>query len=1734
MTSESGIEEQQAFIKKTQELEEYHKKQYTSATAEDVLPDLPPKFVKKLKDQVNIHEMRTAHFEAALEPQGDATMKIEWFKDGQPLEASSRINTFSNFGYVALTIEKLELRDAGIYTAVATNCQGRDDTSARLTVVSKQTIITDIQYEDGWEKIQHLEDSSKYRRREEEDIEIRQKPRFVTPLHGPETVVEGKNGHFETRLEPISDPHMKVEWFFNGKPLTTGHRFKTYFDFGYVALDVLYLFPEDSGTFSVRASNLLGEAVQSKQIQVHAKSSIDTSTLHEEGLQQIKHLESDHHQPAYIADDYSKIKPYFVLPLKSPNKIFNESETVHLEARIEPINDPSLTVSWFFNGKPLKTGHRFKTKFDFGYISLDISDLFISDSGEYVVRAKNQIGSAESIAIIKVGNKDSKVITEPQYAESLDQIRHLEEQSRYKRAEIVEDVINKPPVFTKTLKNIETIEGTNIHLEARLLPSGDPSMIVEWFRNGVAIPAGHRFRPLYDFNFVALDLLQVYPEDSGCYTCKAKNNLGEAVTSCNVNIFSRGPNVVKDSQHPEAYQQIQHLEDHSQYRRAEEMDEYFAVKPKFLNSFKDVHVSENKTAHFECQIEPTNDPKLKVEWFRNGVEMMAGNRYQPFHDFGFVALNILKCVEEDNGQYTCRISNDLGVAEQSVNLKVTTRATIQRQSTNPESYKKIQQLEDTSRYIREVADDDDLPKATPVFTKAPKNVTINEGDRARFECTLTPVGDPNLRIEWYKDDVPLIQGSRFLHIFDFGYISLEIMDAVPEDSGRYTCRAINDYGEAATAANLTVHGNKSLIMEPQLPESYQAIQKLESYSRVKPEPEEAITTQAPVFTSAMNNLELQENELAHFESRIIPVGDPSLKVEWFYNGLPLLQGSRVKSVHDFGYVGLDISRVMPQDSGTYTCKATNLLGQAVCSATLKVYPSENILAESQFPDGYQKIVQLENQSKFIREQFEDKISTQAATFVTPLKGPTELIEGQHGHYECRLEPFPDSTMKVEWFKNGRQLALGHRFRTMNDFGFAALDILSVMPEDSGEYSVHASNHLGNAKSSITLKVFPKASIILDPQQPDSLPKIKALEDQNRYYREEIKEKEILEKPNFGRPLYNLDNLSEGQSAHLETTLTPINDPSMKVEWFRNGEPIQTGSRIKTMNDFGYVALDVANVMPEDTGLYMCKATNKNGEAVVTCSVKVSASSNVETDTMHEQSLAQIKRLESAYIKPVEAPKPAKQKPVFTVPLKSVENIKEGQSVHLECRLEPINDPQLMVEWYHNGVTLRSGHRFRTTYDFGYVALDILYTYPEDAGTYICRAYNELGEAVTTAAISVQAIKNIYGDTYHPEGLQKIQQLESQSAYIKPEIEDRPVSAPKFVSQLQGITQYGEGQSAHFEGRVEPTHDPNLRIEIFHNNKPLVAGNHGNAYHIKIVKLILINFFLLPGSRYHVTFDFGYVALDIAKLVPEDSGRYTVRVFNQLGEALSSIEIQVGGKIGQQLMKRMFVTIISTFTTLGISAIQSESLHSSALPKIKELENAYIAEKIQEVATFQVPFFTQPLENLDQLSEGGNAHLECRLIPVGDPNLKVEWFHNSQPLIAGSRFRTVHDFGFIALDIMYLMQEDAGVYMCKATNLLGEAITSCSLKIKTKSSIELDTQHPEGLQKIKQLEQANRKVEAHMPEKVFDRPVFITPLNGPETVMEEQSAHFECKVEPIGDPNLKIHWYLNGIELKAGK
>merc|ERR1712020_438624 len=135
----------------------------------------PPEFKSPILDQLDIKEGGFAHFEARLEPMGDTTMKVDWLKDGKPVEASSRITSFFNFGYVALTIKQVANHDQGTYSCVASNACGRAETKAQLRMGLK----TEGEFQSKtWESIQRME-TSKTETKMEIQQEVTSSPKFV-------------------------------------------------------------------------------------------------------------------------------------------------------------------------------------------------------------------------------------------------------------------------------------------------------------------------------------------------------------------------------------------------------------------------------------------------------------------------------------------------------------------------------------------------------------------------------------------------------------------------------------------------------------------------------------------------------------------------------------------------------------------------------------------------------------------------------------------------------------------------------------------------------------------------------------------------------------------------------------------------------------------------------------------------------------------------------------------------------------------------------------------------------------------------------------------------------------------------------------------------------------------------------------------------------------------------------------------------------------------------------------------------------------------------------------------------------------------------------------------------------------------------------------------------------------------------------------------------------------------
>lgn len=473
------------------------------------------------------------------------------------------------------------------------------------------------------------------------------------------------------------------------------------------------------------------------------------------------------------------------------------------------------------------------------------------------------------------------------------------------------------------------------------------------------------------------------------------------------------------------------------------------------------------------------------EIFSKSCYFSEGSRANSTFQFGFIALDLISIIIEDSGEYVCRVTNTAGVAESRAVLRVSQKPAIEKSTQHPSSLEYIQNLEDYSKYQRS----ESIEEATtnkPQFIRPLQDLgNLEEGMNAHFEAQLTPVSDPTMRVEWYKDGRAITASSRITAIFNFGYVSLNIMHLRTEDSGSYTVRAVNRIGEAISTSNIKIIGRATVTEDLGISEQkryIQQCQQLEAYQQyqnmklVEEQPEMTIR---PEFKNPIKDqINIREGGFAHFEARLEPVGDSTLRVEWYKDGKVVEASSRITSFFNFGYVALTIKQVTVHDVGTYTCRAINAVGEATTQAKLTVITKQDIIVESQHQLGLEKIQQLEDSSRYSkttvthekqREQEEILLNIQPR-FLGPLKGTTKIIEGQRAHFEVRVEPQSDLSMQIEWFHNGQPIMPANRIQTYQDFGYVALDILGVRGEDSGTYTVVARNSLGEAQISTTMLV----------------------------------------------------------------------------------------------------------------------------------------------------------------------------------------------------------------------------------------------------------------------------------------------------------------------------------------------------------------------------------------------------------------------------------------------------------------------------------------------------------------------------------------------------------------------------------------------------------------------------------------------------------------------------------------
>ena len=122
-----------------------------------------------------------------------------------------------------------------------------------------------------------------------------------------------------------------------------------------------------------------------------------------------------------------------------------------------------------------------------------------------------------------------------------------------------------------------------------------------------------------------------------------------------------------------------------------------------------------------------------------------------------------------------------------------------------------------------------------------------------------------------------------------------------------------------------------------------------------------------------------------------------------------------------------------------------------------------------------------------------------------------------------------------------------------------------------------------------------------------------------------------------------------------------------------------------------------------------------------------------------------------------------------------------------------------------------------------------------------------------------------------------------------------------------------------------------------------------------------------------------------------------------------------------------------------------------------------------------PKFKTQFKSQLNLRERQPARFYAKLIPIGDPTMKIQWFRNGEPLRSATRYEIKYDFGLVSLDLLWSYPEDNGVYECVATNEVGQDTTKAGLKCKANRSIIYDTQLPEGLEGHYKLQEIEDKL-----------------------------------------------------------
>ncbi|XP_028446803.1 obscurin-like protein 1 isoform X10 [Perca flavescens] len=467
--------------------------------------------------------------------------------------------------------------------------------------------------------------------------------------------------------------------------------------------------------------------------------------------------------------------------------------------------DPRPAVIWERNNEKIDPQGRYRVFEDGNVYNLIISAVTTEDSGQYICKAKNSIGETYAAATLKVEGEAQEM-------------------------EFREE--NKPRFLIKPLST-RAGRGDDAVFSCKLW--GNPRPEVVWEKDGRKLneifESTHFTVGFQDGGWFQLKIFKTRAPDGGVYTCKARNEFGEALAGA-VLLVDAGPSHEEEGNrngytngHWKAHQGKQRSGRQVSYRLKDDT----MTKSTKVKMFA---VTEGKHAKFRCFV--TGKPKPEIIWRKDGRLILSGRRYLLYEDReGYFTLKVLYCKQKDNGVYVCAASNTAGQTLSAVHLSVkeppvqfkqplidlevwerdlaVLECEVPEDSVAITWYLEDRRLQPGAKYgmeewgtkrrltIRDIGVDDDgiylceMPdggrsiaevavKGT-ILRKLPRKVDVLEGENAAF---CVEVEKEEMDIHWYKDAIELRETHQTI-LKSFGRTHILVfVNTMPQDSGLVT------------------------------------------------------------------------------------------------------------------------------------------------------------------------------------------------------------------------------------------------------------------------------------------------------------------------------------------------------------------------------------------------------------------------------------------------------------------------------------------------------------------------------------------------------------------------------------------------------------------------------------------------------------------------------------------------------------------------------------------------------------------------------------------------------------------------------------------------------------------------------------------------------------------------------------------------------------------------------------